>query len=885
MHRLAKHTASLLIVIATLLVSVGASAAPFTVNVATGGAGLPVARFKVVLWGGYAAGMSVQVGSGSASATAPLPAGTDLAVLAFGGDTGKVTRIGNDLVVDMQLNSLLTSSTNLCAPAPNPPASKQYIITITGGGVVTQYGLAGYSATSEVACTCANRRKATGVAWEAGSVPTGTARRIPFNVTTVLDESGSMKSTPKGAAGPSKWTLTTQGVGEFIDAFSAEADSPDQLGLVFFDHRVSPFLNGASRWFPKASFGAVYTQVSSTTHPRSGSTSIGGGLKSALEASICSRATDPIADPMILLMSDGMQNSSPLVKDGAGEDLTYKKLNYSSDCTGGVLATASEQRLTYGCVPVLSVYVDLPPGTPAASLMQAISDQTAGSNAVSAPLTSSPPPAFGTTLIGMLKGSTLSLLAKASGTIDSSSMNSDALSFDVDGTAKRVIVVLGWQPTKGLENVLTLANANDEGEGGEGGNNNMTARRTAGASPSVRTTAARKLKLKLKLPAKANLTKAIRGEPSLRQTPFYVVLAADLPASTTTTNLRLMARRSHDPDGAGTPVPYHLFAYAVESQLEFVPRFTPGRHGTGQPLVLNLDLGLNHAPVTGAGSSVRVSVDGPTGAIGTLLHDLKDPGGQATPGETESAADKKINNLNKNADVIDKTLPKSTGEALSFKELGRGRYQVELKSTQIPGAYVFHVGVDVNGPAGRIQRIEDVETQVEVLPNATTVAVTNVGGGSYDVKVVPLDEFKNYLGPGFESQVQLTLPKGSGQVASVSDTGVDGSYTIHVTSVPAGIDPPAEVLVSGFSVAKGPLSQLGSLPNGGGGGAGGSGGSLNGGAGGGGNGGVGGGVPGPVISCCGATGRQAMGPTVPALAVLLGVSSFGLRRRRSRRDT
>jgi hypothetical protein len=867
MHCFAKRIASLLGLLAALLVSFGARAAPFTVNVATGGAGLPVARFKVVLWGGYAAGVNVQVASGASTGSAALPSGTDLSPIVVGSDVGKVFRVGTELVLDLQLSSLLNGG-NLCAPAAGVPASKQYVITVTGGGVVAQYGLAGYSATSEVACTCANRRKATGVTWQAGSTPAGAERRIPFNVTTVLDESGSMLSPPQGVPGPSKWVLTAQALGEFVDAFSGEADSPDRLGVVFFDHRVNPFLNAGSPWFPKASFGTVDAEVSAASHPRAGATSVGGGLKSALEASVCVKATDPIADPMILLMSDGMQNTTPLVNDGTGADLTYKTLSYAKECPGGVLGAATEQRLAYGCVPVLTVYVDLPAATPAASLMQAIADQTAGLSAARAQLTTSPSAAFGASLVSMLKGSTLSLLAKKTGTVGASSMTGEAISFDVDGTAKRVILVLGWQPSEGFENALIIANAENE-EGGEGINNKLSARAPA------------KRRLKLKLPAKANLTKAVRGEPSLRQTRYYQVLAADLPASTTATTLKILAKRSHDPDGAGKPIPYHLFAYAVESRFEFVPQFTPGRHGTGKPLVLNLDLGLNHAPVSGAGSSIQVSVDGPTGAIGTLLHNLKDPGGQPAPGEKESPADKKLNNLNKNPDVVEQTLPKSTGEALSFKDLGRGRYQVELNKTTVPGAYVFHVAVDVDGPAGRIQRIEDVETQVEVLPNATEVAVTKVADGRYDILVVPLDQAKNYLGPGFESQVQLKLPKGSGQVASVSDALVDGSYTIHVTNVPPGADPQAEVLVAGFSVATGPLSQLGQIPSGGG-GSGGSGGSggASGGGGGATNGGTGGDGPYPPVSCRCLIGQQGMGPTLPVLFVLLGVAGFGLRRRR-----
>jgi hypothetical protein len=824
-----RRAVSCLVLMAASFVSLGASAAPFVVDVATGGAGLPVARMKVVLWGGYAAGVSASVSvTGGATGSATLPVGTDKVSAGVGNDALTLTHAGNDLVLDMKLLSLVADATDLCTAKGGVPNPKTYTINVTGGGTVTQYGLAGYSATSEASCTCANRRKASGVAWQAGSTPPGTARRIPFNVMTVLDESGSMLSPPQGGAPPSKWALTAQAMGEFTDILSGEADSPDQLGVVFFDHNVNPFVNAGSPWFPKASFPTIETEVSAGTHPRAGATSIGGGLKSALESSICKKESDPIGDPTILLMSDGMQNTAPQVNDGVDGDLDFKILNYSTACPA---AAAEEQRLTHPCIPVLTLYLDLPAGTPAATLMQAISDQTAGASAWRAQMGATAAGAFGSTLVGMLKGSSLSLLASSIETLPKGQQTGTPMAFDFDGTVKRLIVVLGWQPTEGLENALIFGAA-----GGQGGTPNASLRNLS-ALTHVGT---------------------VGAAPGLRQTPYYIVAAADLPPATTTTSFELFARRSPILDGGGPAIPYHLFVYAVESQFEFVPSFPPGRHGTGEPLVLNLDLSLNRAPIGATGNTIQVSVDGPTGAIGTLLHNLPDPGGQGAPGETanESAADKKINNLNKSPEVLEKTLPKSTGQALSFVDLGGGRLQLRLNETRVPGAYVFHLALDVNGPAGRIHRTESVETQVEVLPDATQVTVNKAADGSYTVNVIPMDQFKNYLGPGFEPQIQLTLPSGVGKIASVSDVGVDGSYTILVTDIPDGVDPEVVLNVTGVTVAKGPLSEIGRPA---------------------------GGTHG---SCwCGALGHQTGGAAAPLFGAVCLFGALGLRRGRPRRDS
>jgi hypothetical protein len=762
----------------------------------TSAATMPVARMKVVYRNGYAANMTVNIQNASGPVATVTMTGGFLNVApitvtnpAGGSDSGKITHVGADLVVDLQLFSLVLSAVNQCAPSATAPAVDSYTITMSGGGAPSAVGLAGYSAASETNCSCATRRKGTGIAWHGGTAPF-TEQRIPFNTMLVLDESGSMLSTPGGGA--NKWALLVSAVDELGATLNMESTVPDTLGAVFFDNLINPFSSGGTAWIAKTAtpsppFGPLMTEVNDPTkHPHAGSTSVGGAMKSALEQAAC--LTDPIADPMILLLSDGMQNTAPMVDDGSGADLGFKVLSYASTCG----SPAALQRLSTPCIPVLSVYIDLPAAGDGASLLQAIADQTAGNSAAPVQLCNDPVQcptmgsAVGGKLVSMLKGSTMSFLAKSVATMPANVSSTSPITFNVDGTVKRLVVLLGWEPLNGNQNALTLTGTPP------GGNNTGTARAVTRGRSVLFATA---------------------GNNRSQQGNFYIASGLDLPTNGVGTWTVQVQRTNTMGVSQSRAIPYHLFVYAVEGQLEFIPRFTPGRHATGDPLVMNLDLGLARVPVTGQGSSIKVSVDGPTGAIGTILHNFKDPGGSPTPGETDNPADKKLQDLKQqNADLLKQTLPQSTGQVLTFNDLGGGRYQVTLSgnTTHVPGDYVFHMAVDLNGPSGAIHRVEDLDTMVEVKPDpvATGISVSPNTGGIGSVTVVPIDKFNNFLGPGFEPSVKVKILSGGGTVMPAVDTKVDGTYTVQLTGLAPGSDPQVSVAVAGTPVAQGPLSQL-----------------------------------------------------------------------------
>jgi uncharacterized protein (TIGR03382 family) len=228
-------------------------------------------------------------------------------------------------------------------------------------------------------------------------------------------------------------------------------------------------------------------------------------------------------------------------------------------------------------------------------------------------------------------------------------------------------------------------------------------------------------------------------------------------------------------------------------------------------LVLDAEIALDGKPLVGIGNSLSLSVEGPQGAIGTLLHDAKDPGGTGTREPTATPFEKKVSNLLEDPAFAAKVAAMTNSSPLTITERGNGVYRFQLNDTKLSGGYKFQFTLAMNGPKGPLRRIEEVMTQVEALPDPKTTTIAVSAGaiaGTYNVVITPLDRFGNYVGPGFDGRVKITLPAGQGKVASITDPQVDGTYLVQLTDVPAGSDPVVSVVVNEAQVASAPLSKL-----------------------------------------------------------------------------
>lgn len=151
----------------------------------------------------------------------------------------------------------------------------------------------------------------------------------------VLDRSGSMASPATlTAATPTRIDELQQAVGEFAAVWSAlrsrEAtttgftEPTDNIGVTLFDNLIQwwPVLPtaGLNAFDPVSA--TIQSPANLATISWRGSTSIGGGL---LQGDSALNAADPTRRRVLLLMSDGLQNTDPMVGVMGNQVVTYNQ--------------------------------------------------------------------------------------------------------------------------------------------------------------------------------------------------------------------------------------------------------------------------------------------------------------------------------------------------------------------------------------------------------------------------------------------------------------------------------------------------------------------------------------------------------------------------------
>jgi hypothetical protein len=566
--------------------------------------------------------------------------------------------------------------------------------------------------------------------------------RNTFDVVIVLDKSGSMADNPPGANGPpSKADILKSAVQGFVSQWEM-VDAPpgggpewshDRLGLVFFDSTAaSQTLAGAD---PPANFflqrggaNAWDTVINKTNTLAPGSsTSIGAGINEGMQQ----WKTDPKSDLSMVVLTDGMQNTAPLIQaTGSG-------------FLGLTPVAGLPQELRQRFIPIQTIGF----GTPAQideDLLRNIAVETSGVSYIAVNSTTMFD-VFGMTLVALLKGNTASIATRHSDIITGPGPTAPR-SVLVDDSAQRVVFSLQWAPP--LQNVLDLEVFKP------------------GSSLVATPTASKK-------------------QPQIALQSF------DHPAIGTW-NVRV--KRTPDNHIVPIPYSLNVFFLEkhLDYQLSFdqIHAVTGNTLGIralvawdGQPLT-----GLPDG-------SIRVRISRPSAALGTILHDTSrrvPTGTTTTPsGDIQTPLDVKLASFNGQS-LLSQIAPVDVA-VIPLHELGNGVYAATFDQTTIPGTYGFDAFLDWDTRlTGRIHREERIEEGVGIKadPVQTTVTTVQVSPGVWTVTVTPRDSFGNFLGPGYAPVIRARLRS---EVGSITEVPVDarqtGDYvfTVRGTALPPSV--------------------------------------------------------------------------------------------------
>ena len=670
----------------------------------------------------------------------------------FAGDSVSFTAAaGNHVLITYAPKS--NFGADFCAGANATP--KNIPLRFSGAQDVVDYAMSSFVVGSPmVECSKVSKRVADTVATitpmadnVAPALDAIVRGRLPLDVVLVLDKSGSMNDLPPDA-GAGNLTTKVQILKSAVDAFVANwqmLDQPtadggdwsgDRIGVVFFDSSaVAQTLAGAdapANFFVRRSAGwnPIINDVNSLTP--GGSTSIGGGINTGMQQWV----TDPSNDATFVVVTDGIQNTAPLIQPTGSGFL-------------GLLPVAGlPQELRKRFIPILTIGF----GTPAAvdeDLLRNIAFETSGRSYISVNATTLFDD-FALTLVSILKGNTASLAARRRATLTGPGPG-PLQRVTVDNSARRVVFSLQWTPP--------LSNALD-----------LEVFPPGASSPAT--------------PA------------SSRTLPQASIQSFDIPPDHPGIwNVRVKRSKKGD---TKADVPYSLNVFFLERHLDYRLSVNPPHPKSGEKMTLRAEVSYGGKPLTRLpDGALRVQVQRPKAAIGSLLRELTETtkrGGQS--GDVKTPYENKVAALPRAA--LARILP-SDAEAVTLKEEGRGFYSVALDPAMIPGQYAFEAILDWDDPrTGPVHREERVEQLVAVKadPAKTDIRATrSADRQSVQITVVPRDQFGNALGPGYESKVTARLITKSGKLTGPTDARVNGTYVFTISDVSPGEKPNVEIIV------------------------------------------------------------------------------------------
>ncbi|HEX6085764.1 MAG TPA: vWA domain-containing protein [Thermoanaerobaculia bacterium] len=614
------------------------------------------------------------------------------------------------------------------------------------GPDITKYNVSSYVVAAPAA-ECAKPSKRAGdmpaqiIPFGDGVAPELSAEdggRHPLDVVVVLDKSGSMNERPPGAdAGPTKAELLTSAMGTFVATWQ-EIDvlqSNDRLGVVFFSNTAAAqTITGGD---PPAGFfvrrgtdpagathdwNAVRTKIEELTP--GGATSVGAGINSGMQQ----WSSDPESDLSLLVVTDGKQNTAPLIEPAASGFLALTPV--------GTFTNELRQRF----VPIQSIGFG-EPGTVDGELLTKLALETSGVSYISinvATLFDN----LALTLISILKGNTAALALRHHHVL-SGTTPGPFKQVPVDKSVQRAVFSVQWAPPR--VNALEL---DVVGPGGQ-----------------------------------------VMQPDSMTRTPQSFLLSFDMEPKHVGT-WRVRARRPQHLSSAPAPVdvPYTVHTYFVERHLDFSVSVAERQPATGDALTIRARVSYDGRPLARLPEgAIKVRVQRPADGLGNILRRTRGSNGASTAGgDLTTAYDRKVARMPKSA--LAKIIPADV-ETITLQHEKNGLYSGTFKGTTVPGLYGFEAVLEWDDPrTGKLRREERLETHVTVRPDlrATEIVASGNTRGVVTFRVTPRDRFGNFLGPGYASRLRARVTgRGSLVQKPPEDPDQNGTYFFVVRDVPA----------------------------------------------------------------------------------------------------
>ncbi len=586
--------------------------------------------------------------------------------------------------------------------------------------------------------------------------------RNQFDVTLVLDKSGSMADLPPGAnGGASKAEILKAAVDAFVSTWR-QLDQPeptgenwpnDRIGVEFFNQGPLPqtFPSGD----PPANFfvqrGSVIpgnwddTINGVNTLSPGGSTSIGGGINDAMAKWVA----DPRNDLSVILVTDGKQNTAPLIQPTG------------SGFLGLTPVAGLPQELRKRFIPIHTVAFGQPAGVDL-TLLTNVSFETSGASFLTVN-DQGMYDTFAMLLVAILKGNTAGLALQQNGTMTGTGPT-PLTPLYVDASAKRAVFLLQWGPEHRFALDMDVYKPGVDP--------------AAGGLPAV--------------------------PKSSEQQAFSAIKTFDIVNSRDLSDVGTWhVRVKRDKSATNEQIPYTLNVIFAEKHLDYRLAFDHVHTATGDNIGIQAVVAWDGKPLPGLpAGAIRVRIQRPPEALGSILHLLpKDPGtgNTVTPsGDILTPYDRKIAFI-KDASLLARLLPRDV-DTITLTDQGNGVYGGSFAGTSVPGQYGFEVTLDWDDPrTGRLHRQERLEQTVKILPDfaSSIIQLTRDAFNNVLIAVTPRDKFGNYMGPGYASLVTATLHS-TGRITPVpTDAKQTGTYVFTIAGVPAGETPLVDITVDG----------------------------------------------------------------------------------------